>query len=804
MDINAALKDGYTQNEIVSELGRRTGMDYQKALKDGYTIDEVLQELNTRDSGKKEKVPSLNIDNTPEWAGKYPNVYGALGAAKEVTRFGAESAALVGGGIAGFAAGGPVGAVAGAGLLYGGVKAAERALEGNGTPTSIGKAALTSMKDVGTGAAMEIGGQAVGRVVGGALERISRPGTSTLPKATIEERIAKAAELGITLSPAEATGSKGLALYESMLDKSPFSTTIVNTWREIRQAKPLIALREKMLSQENVDPKKVEILGERIKEQVDSFLGKYKAMDETQLNVLRDNVLKKMGSADTYESIGKSAQDAIAARSKATYDAAGDLYKKVGELIPEGTVVQTNGLTKTSQGLLDQELKKPVSLQNPQVIKVLRDLSGQTDETMQQINNYPEAVRGQILSKMNAEGVNGRDWNTIQSMRSELNSRIAQADASTRTSHPGAKFQSTPEAGVYKQLRKALDADIQVFADKSGGNVKQTFDLANSFYKEGKLTYNAPAIRRVLSSNPERVTDMIFRPKGGGEVDLVKKAIGDEVFNKTLKPSFTKRLLDTGDLFNPKVLETNIKKYGKELLEKVYTPDELKIIHGLASDGKIVMEDKLVGGQFLKSLASQRPEIIVDSIIGSSERMPSSPTVLRNILLTRSVVDKPTFDGIRAAMSDRLFRMNQLTGFVQPERLSKAVQTYERVLKVIYTPEQVAWLKQVSDTGKLMSNAERMAANPSGTAQNVITWGTWGALLNNPISGAFTGIIAPKAMANIYLSDAGRRYFTMGLKTPIGTKQGVNIATKITEIAGENILRNSKTQNNLNRQEGTK
>jgi len=40
-------------------------------------------------------------DNTPEWAGRHPNLYGALGAAKEIARFGGETAGLIGGGILG-------------------------------------------------------------------------------------------------------------------------------------------------------------------------------------------------------------------------------------------------------------------------------------------------------------------------------------------------------------------------------------------------------------------------------------------------------------------------------------------------------------------------------------------------------------------------------------------------------------------------------------------------------------------------------------------------------------------------------
>jgi hypothetical protein len=288
----------------------------------------------------------------------------------------------------------------------------------------------------------------------------------------------------------------------------------------------------------------------------------------------------------------------------------------------------------------------------------------------------------------------------------------------------------------------------------------------------------------MLSSNPEKMVDMIFRPEGGAEIDLVSKAIGKDAFEKTLKPAFTKKLLDTGDIFSPKGLETNLGKYGDEVLAKVYSPEEVKSLKELAANGRVMLEDKLIGHPFLKTISNERPEVIVDSILGSYEKFPGSKNVLKNTLLVRSVVDKPTFDSLQREMSDRIFKLNQLTDKVQPEKLSKTIQTYEDVLKIFYKPEQVSWLKNIADTTKQMAAAEMAAKNPSGTAQNVVTWGTWGALLSNPIKGAFSGILAPKVMSKLYLSDAGRAYFTAGLKTPIGTKSGTAIATKLAELAG--------------------
>ena len=65
MDIQAAFRDGYSKEEVMAELGRRTGMNYQQALKDGHSPDDVLGELNKRDSGGTKPDDSITHDEVP-------------------------------------------------------------------------------------------------------------------------------------------------------------------------------------------------------------------------------------------------------------------------------------------------------------------------------------------------------------------------------------------------------------------------------------------------------------------------------------------------------------------------------------------------------------------------------------------------------------------------------------------------------------------------------------------------------------------------------------------------------------------
>ena len=54
MDIDAALKDGYSIQEVNAEAARRAGFNLAGAKADGYSDDEILQELRGRLSKPQE------------------------------------------------------------------------------------------------------------------------------------------------------------------------------------------------------------------------------------------------------------------------------------------------------------------------------------------------------------------------------------------------------------------------------------------------------------------------------------------------------------------------------------------------------------------------------------------------------------------------------------------------------------------------------------------------------------------------------------------------------------------------------
>ena len=726
---------------------------------------------------------------TPEWAGKYPNLYGLLGATKEVARFAGETAGMVGGGILG-APLGPAGAVAGGALGYGSVKALERQLEGE--KATIPQAAMTAAKDVSIGAAMEIGGQTAGKVIGGALERISRPTAGGLiPREIVQQRIADAKKLGITISPAEATGSKALALYESMLDKSPFSTTIINDWRELNQLKPLLQAREKALQmgKEQV----AESLGVKIQEQVNGFVSRLKVVDEAKRGLLKDKVIAKLGSTESFQSLGESAQSVLARKSAEAVAKKNQVYSEIGSLIPTENVT-TPELANVAQRNIDELAKLPN--QDAELVRILKWAAQKQDDTagiMESIKQYPPEIQKQIIAEQGLDEsmLVPKDWATLQRFRVQLNDMIKQSDLSTKSGNPALKGQMTNEGRIYSQLKAALDKDFETIAAKTGPDVLNKMKAANAFFQDeyAPIWKQAGVIRKVAYSNPSAVVDVVLQPKNVVEIDALRKAMGEQGFSETIKPMITNRLLGKSETFNPQELSSALAKYGDETLGKIYAPQELTFLKTIAKGDGFDLSTVIPIGMkpIINEISKRTPSTVVDAILGSFERSPNAPRLIENLTKVRTMVDKEAFEGIKAEFADRLFKTSPITQYVQPGTLSKNISKLDRVLKILYTPEQVAWLKQVSETGRHMAFAEKSAANPSGTAMNVVTWGTFGAILNSPVSGIATGVIAPKFMANIYLSKAGRRYFTEGMRTPLGTKRGVEIATKLVEIAGVDL-----------------
>ena len=140
----------------------------QKAIRVKFGVDQEAAPTPTATSG--EGMPSARV---PAWSREYPGLYRAAVTARGTVGPALEAGGAALGGILGTGAG-PVGTVAGAGLGYGiarqGLRAADIALGLDQEAPTLGQQAQQAIGDVATGAAYELGGAALTKGAGAALD----------------------------------------------------------------------------------------------------------------------------------------------------------------------------------------------------------------------------------------------------------------------------------------------------------------------------------------------------------------------------------------------------------------------------------------------------------------------------------------------------------------------------------------------------------------------------------------------------------------------------------------------------------
>jgi len=722
----------------------------------------------------------------PEWGQKSPTLYGMAGATYETLSPLAEALGLVVGGVKGFAVGGPIGAVAGAGVGYSlAERFKQRAGEALGVkqPQTPEEELIQAAKDVRTGATLQMAGEAAGVAIGATVKRLLAPFAKDVsPEAVEIAKIAK--QHGVELTPAEITQSSLLSKIENMLAYLPGSTGVIQKMR-LGQLRKLVELREKILSGLNEGkpiPESIEKVGLQIKNQIDDLVKTKEMVQEADALILKNEVLKKLGSSESYETIGLKARELVVEKSKEFFAKMGESYSALNALAPSQTHAGVNVRNKSLE-ILKKELTDYPSLRDPDVMAVLSDFAGVDMKTLKSLEGMPENQRSQILDKIIKElPAKEFSWQTFQSAWSKLGYKVRAADLAYKTKETLTKGLAGEEAGVFKQLKGALKSDMDEFASKIGGDFKKDYEILNAVYREGKTLYASPEILSILKSNPERIVDIVVRPDRITEIKQLKKVIGENRFNEIIQPAFISRVIDnaskTGEFSWNKVSDA-FTKYGEQTLSEALTPRAKAELFNMIEKG-IAGESIPVATKFVRDvLTKSTPDSIMNMIF--------HPNNAQNINITKNIINKELWNEAKTKFTEKILMTNELGLYRPTPSVRQFTKFDDPTLRTIYNPEELSTLKKFVEISKSSQAAERISGNPSGTGSAVITFWAGKAVVKDPVSGSMFWIL-PKGLANLYLSSAGRRYLTTGFKTGETMPQAASLATKIIGLTGGNLL----------------
>ena len=714
---------------------------------------------------------------------------------------GVEMAAGLGGTAAGTVSPIPGGGPIGGALAYGGAKQATRGIENLIRGESDGG---FSAKNIVTRPMQDVAEGAVGEILPVALQKtvskIIAPGAKKFGSKVIRnvkgkmERVPTtekadllklAKEKGIDLLPTDISGSKTTALFESFLEKLPGSSDVIRDLRVHGQIKPLLANLEE-LKRSDATQESINEVGEKISKQVNSYLRKETTANEDTLNFVRDKLQGVLGTKKMTSTVAEEAQSKLIKKRDKIKKIVSNRYDDAYEALPTEEV-ETTSLAKASETVLSEMEGLPAQ---SALVKEMANWvkSGKRkvpEALLEQISQMDKSEQAKILKKLGL-GSGGKIPKLLEGYAKTLSSELKKADA--LLGKGGSAKELTEEGRHLAMLKKGAQDDLGTIAEKYPDSSKKLKVAKLSHAKYADI-FKKDDIRAFLKSKPKDLIDRIIVKDNVKGVREARKAMGRKGFDK-VRDGFTNKLLGVGkhDVFDPKYLSTQLKKYEDDVLTEVYGADAVKGFKQIAEGGLELLDEK-PGASFIKTISKEWPQTVVDALIGKEGSKISSGAMLRNMSVIKKAISEKEFNALGDKFLEKIMDVDKHTKLIKPQTFAGKIEKYSDRLKVFYPEQKVKDLQGLASLSRDLSKAEQIAGNPSGSGQINVMWG----LLNlvrrfpsmTPAAKAATALVGvvPKKLAQFYTSPAGRKYLTEGYKVPKNKQEVMDTATKIATLA---------------------
>ena len=267
---------------------------------------------------------------------------------------------------------------------------------------------------------------------------------------------------------------------------------------------------------------------------------------------------------------------------------------------------------------------------------------------------------------------------------------------------------------------------------------------------------------------------MLIKPGNAAGFTELKQSLGENGV-RPIKQAFTNRLMGEGGKEEKGLaqLRNTLDRYGEQTLAEVYSPNEIKQLYHLA-DKSQWMKQSPVGNPFFREMVKSNPAQVAPAILSDAG---TTSKVLRTFPNMKSHLRQAFVEGVHP---------NERTPF--PTRLTEMLNAYPKeTQQQLFSAEELADFHQLARIIERTRGTVKLADNPSGTAQNLISFEAGKAVLRHPINAAPEALGAA-AVAKLYLSKTGRKLLMEGVASPARTKKGMEIFTRITGIITSNKL----------------
>lgn len=314
-----------------------------------------------------------------------------------------------------------------------------------------------------------------------------------------------------------------------------------------------------------------------------NIVNQFRSEQIKQAEEFANQQIMKQGGRIDMLTAGAKIQESAIARQGAWKEIYKPVYNQLDDLIPKNTRIETPTLDAVAN-----EFKGELSeIKHGTVNNILSKLTRATGNVG--IDELGLRPYGKNIS------IKEWNWNTIDQTRKKLGDLIGESLRS------GKNY----EASIYTQLKNALDKDIELFANQSGGEIKNTFDLARQLFREGRgdipgaVTFkNKAIIKNVLeNANPETIVNTFIKPNNATNIKALVQTIGQEGMRPT-KAAWLDKLFSLGpeQSFSPARFSTAWYKYDRQTLSQFLTQEEISGLDKLSKISNALKAAERIAG----------------------------------------------------------------------------------------------------------------------------------------------------------------------------------------------------------------
>lgn len=674
---------------------------------------------------------------------------------------------------------GPYGTAGGGILGYAGGDAAASYLErlvGERPPIkSLSQAAKETLGGVKTGAYMEAGGQLAGKIIPKILAPFSEgyQGQNKLVDELAKER-------GIQLDPHEVMQSRPMALGHKVLENVPFTSGMIQR-AELEKLSALTKEWQKLRDSTGAPQRqRIGEIGSKIQDTIEKQLDKAGVRQGEVRDQMREDIMQRMGSPVSYKELGGQTQKAITQLHEAKKGIEALAWDHAREGIPEGARAMNDNLKAYALQTRKEYEDLPSFLDEP-IIKQLGDMARSGNPEYDKLvatipDGLPKAVRDKLVAEVTKDQQPGWKVQSLLKLRSAISDKAAEHHSGIQRGD-ASKGSADIYGKIYTGAIKAIDKDLEAYGAKAGSDIAERFSAARKLSGERMSLLNQkenPAVVKAITSEAETLHRMLIRPGNAAGYTQLKETVGEHSV-RPLKQAFTNQLLGIGGKEAESLygLRSTLDRYGRQTLAEVYSEPELKNLYNLA-DKSQWMKQSPVGNPFFREMVKSNPSQVAPAILSDAN---TTSKVLRQFPQMKQHLRQAFIDGVHP---------NDRTPF--PTRLMEVLKAYPKdVQRQLFTHNEMVDFYQLAKIIERTKGTVKLAENPSGTAQNIISAHQLGMVIQNPLK-ASPEVLTSTALAKLYLSKTGRKLLMEGLVTPYTASKGTELGVKIGAILGNDAI----------------